>query len=124
MAEAMRSSMATHRLTFRALAAETKRLDPGGRGLTYSYLSGIARGRENPSLESMRLIARALRTTPSSFLEYRLSLLRRQFDEQYVGLARASSNLTEILGWLSTGSVRRHSRLARSLSQGVKGNAE
>ena len=107
--------MATQRLTFRSLAAETKRLDPGGRGLTYSYLSAIARGRESPSLESMKLIAHALNTTPSSFLEYRLGLLRQQFDEQYAGLAQASSNLTELLGWLSTGSVRMSSRLARSL---------
>ncbi len=120
VAEVVRRCMNTQRLTFRALAAATKRVDPSGRGLTYSYLGGIARGRDTPSLESMELIARALDTAPSSFLEYRLGIFRRHFDEQYLGLAQASANLREIVGWLSTGSVRARSQLARSIISGVR----
>ena len=121
MADVMRCCMTSQGLTFRALAAATKSLDPNGRGLTYGYLGGIARGQETPGLESMVLIARALNTAPSSFLEYRLGMLRRHFDEQHIGLTRASSNLREIVGWLSTGSVRTRSQLARSLASGLGG---
>jgi len=113
--------MAVQGITFRELADETKRLDPRRRGLTYGYLGAIARGRESPSLESMELIASALDIPASSFLEYRLGLLRRQFDERHVGAQQAASNLAELVDWLATGSVRKRSAFARLLTRDLAG---
>lgn len=72
-------------LSFREIAAETKRADEAeGRGLSVSYLVGLANGFEQPVFRSIELIAAALPGVddPRYFVEYRLALWREAFDER------------------------------------------
>ena len=107
--------MSKRGLTFRALSARTRDADTRERGLTHSYLAGIAQGRETPSVEAMELIASALEVDPAEFTEYRLLRTRRLFDERESGLEVASSNLDELIKWVADGSVRRTSTLAKQV---------
>jgi transcriptional regulator with XRE-family HTH domain len=88
--------MAARDLRFRGLARRTREVDPEGKGLTHSYLAGIARGDEYPSIKALKTIARALDVKPDIFPEYRLAQARRLFDEDQVGLPQALSNLSII----------------------------
>lgn len=69
-------------LSYRALSARTKELDPEGRGLSTAYLVQLFNGNEDPIPRAIRLIAAALALEPDDFLEYRLHLARAWLDER------------------------------------------
>lgn len=75
--------------SFRSLAARTRKVDADGRGVTYSYLAGIAGGHEHPSIRALQLLAAAFAVEPAYFAEYRLAELRRQLSEREVGFEAA-----------------------------------
>lgn len=111
----MRSRMDAEGITYRDLEARTRDADPEGRGLTFSYLSGIARHRESPSITSMIKIAQSLGMPPEEFTEYRLAHVRRLFDERGEGFDEASRNLAELEHWIDTGKVNADSPMAALL---------
>lgn len=75
--------------SFRSLAARTREVDADGRGVTYSYLAGLAGGHEHPSIRALELLAAAFAVEPAYFAEYRLAELRRQLNEREVGFEAA-----------------------------------
>lgn len=80
--------MADRNLTFRDLAAKTKRNDR--RGLSHTYLVQMARGTaERTSAAAIEIVAQALTIDPSEIAEYRLAKAREQLDPAQVGLDRA-----------------------------------
>jgi transcriptional regulator with XRE-family HTH domain len=60
-------------------------LDERGRGVTHSYIAGLASGKEQPSPRALELIAQALDVTPDAFGEYRLAKLRHELDPKRAG---------------------------------------
>jgi transcriptional regulator with XRE-family HTH domain len=69
--EALRGLKEARGLTYLELADRTRRLD--GTGLTAQYLNLMVIGRKNPSMRTMRLIARTCDVQPDYFAEYRLA---------------------------------------------------
>jgi transcriptional regulator with XRE-family HTH domain len=84
-------------LTYRALAQRTRELDQRGRGVTHSYIAGLASGKEQPSPRSLELIAHALDVAPEVFGEYRLATLRRQLDPKRSGFDAARKRYLELV---------------------------
>jgi transcriptional regulator with XRE-family HTH domain len=76
-------------ISYRALAAQTRLIDPEGKGLSYSHIANLASGRETPTPRAVELVAQALDLAPTYFAEYRIASLRRELDEREVGFARA-----------------------------------
>jgi transcriptional regulator with XRE-family HTH domain len=85
-------------LTYRALAQRTREFDQRGRGVTHSYIAGLASGKEQPSPRSVELIARALDVTPDVFGEYRLAILRHELDPKRSGFGAARKRYIELVG--------------------------
>jgi transcriptional regulator with XRE-family HTH domain len=81
--------MRSHAVTFRALAAITRQLDPAGRGLTHGHIANLASGHERPSRRALELLAAAFELQPGYFAEHRLAELREQLDERRVGFDAA-----------------------------------
>jgi hypothetical protein len=90
--EAVRSVLAERGLTFRALAARTRDVDPDGKGLSHSYLTTLGT-HDRPTRRAMEVVAHALALQPTYFAEYRLDVARGLFDEEQQGLRRALQNL-------------------------------
>lgn len=82
--------------TYRDLAEQTRSLDKSGRGVTHSYIAGIASGREQPSPRSLELLAQALGVEPDVFAEYRLARLRVELDPKRVGFEAAWKRYVEL----------------------------
>jgi hypothetical protein len=59
----------------------------------YETLRKAIAGERRPSRKLMEQVAEFAGTSPDRFLEYQLDQVRRQFDEQEVGLAEATENL-------------------------------
>ncbi len=85
--------MADARLSFRALAAETRRTDPTGAGLTHGHLGQLAGGHQHPSQRALEVLAAAFGIAPEFFVEYRLARLRHALNERQVGYERALQTL-------------------------------
>lgn len=90
---ALRALMSDAGLTFRGLAAETRRLDGAGRGLSHGHLGQLAGSHQHPSQRALELLAAALDVAPEHFLEYRLAQLRHALNEREVGYDRARATL-------------------------------
>lgn len=87
--EAMRELMAAAGLSFRALAAETRRHDEAGKGLTHGHLGQLAGGHQHPSQRALELLAATFGVDPEFFVEYRLARLRHELNKREVGYERA-----------------------------------
>jgi transcriptional regulator with XRE-family HTH domain len=81
--------MRAHAVTYRALAAKTRQIDPGGRGLTHGHIANLASGHERPSRRALKLLAAAFELQPGYFAEHRLAELREQLDERRIGFDAA-----------------------------------
>jgi len=90
---ALRAFMHEAGVTFRALAAETVRQDPTGRGVTHGHLGQLAGGHQHPSQRALELLAAAFGVLPEYFLEYRLAQLRHALNEREVGYDHARATL-------------------------------
>ncbi|MDQ3678514.1 MAG: helix-turn-helix domain-containing protein [Actinomycetota bacterium] len=75
--------------SFRSLATRTREIDTEERGVTYSYLAGLANGHEHPSLRALELLGAVFDVAPTYFAEYRLAQLRRELSEREVGFEAA-----------------------------------
>jgi transcriptional regulator with XRE-family HTH domain len=71
-AAALRALLSERGLSRRRLAQLSPSVD--GRGLGHSYVSGLASGERQPTVENMRLLAALLDVAPSFFYEYRVAL--------------------------------------------------
>ena len=69
---------------------------PGGRGVTYTYLCALTSGREQPSRDSLEVIAATLSVDPNYFPEYRLAQLRDQLNPKRVGFQTAWRRYLEL----------------------------
>ena len=83
--------------SYRELAERTRQLDQAGRGVTHSYIAGLASGREQPSPRSLVLLAQALDVTPEVFAEYHLARLRVELDPKRVGFEAAWRRYLELV---------------------------
>ena len=81
--------MRSRAVTYRALAAITRQVDPAGRGLTHGHIANLASGHERPSRRALELLAAAFALAPGHFAEHRLAELREQLDERRVGFDAA-----------------------------------
>lgn len=70
-----------------------KDADPTGKGISYGYLAQIARGAVTPTATVMLLIASALDVEPDVFTEYRLAVVRDQFDPAELPWDQLDENL-------------------------------
>lgn len=87
-------------LTFRALAAETKRVDRDGRGLTAGYLSNVTAGRDFTSERALELLAAVFADQiedASYFPEYRMAVVRREINERAVGFEQAYARFQSLI---------------------------
>lgn len=84
--------------SLRTVAARTKELDEAGKGITYTYVAGVLKGRETPSPRSLELLARVFDVEPEFFPEYRLWKMRTALDPRHVGFDAALERLAEISG--------------------------
>jgi transcriptional regulator with XRE-family HTH domain len=94
--DALRTLMDERGFTYRALAAETRRLD--GKGMTHAHINMLANGHDRPSMRAMELIAQVCGVQPDYFAEYRLASAMRDLDPAEVGLETALANLNARLG--------------------------
>jgi hypothetical protein len=62
-------------------------------GFHYESIRRVAAGRRFPSARLIEECARVLRIRPEYFVEYRIHLVRRDFDPRAVGFERARDNL-------------------------------
>jgi transcriptional regulator with XRE-family HTH domain len=88
--------MDEHRLSYRQLAALTRKFDPEERGVSYAYLAGLVSGREYPSPRALELIASSLDLDASYFPEYRLDRFRRELNGREVGFEAAFRRFLEL----------------------------
>jgi transcriptional regulator with XRE-family HTH domain len=85
-------------LTYRALAARTRELDPAGAGVSTGHLANLVSGRSRPSIPVLELIARALDVPPDAFAEYALAQLRRELDPSRAGFETAWRRYRQLIG--------------------------
>lgn len=78
-AVALRALLDDRGLSRRRLAQLSPAVD--GRGLGHSYVSGLASGERQPTVENMRLLAALLDVAPSFFHEYRVALAQARAAE-------------------------------------------
>jgi transcriptional regulator with XRE-family HTH domain len=89
--------MRERRLTYRALAARTRELDPQ-RGVSTGHLANLVSGRSRPSIPILEIVARALEVYPTEFAEYTLAQLREELDPTRAGFDAAWRRYRELLG--------------------------
>jgi transcriptional regulator with XRE-family HTH domain len=70
--------------------------DQGSKGATAGAIGQFERGITRPRPETIEAIAAALGVEPTEFVEYRLALVRRLFDERQVGLEQALDHLESL----------------------------
>jgi len=92
-AVAVRTLMADAGLSFRALAAETRRHDPTANGISHGHLAQLAGGHQHPSQRALELLAATFAIDPEYFVEYRLAQLRHALNERQVGYEHALRTL-------------------------------
>ncbi len=97
LSDSLPALMHTRRVTYRALAARTRELDPAGAGVSTGHLANLVSGRNRPTMTALELIAAALDVPPEYFAEYRLAALRRQLDERAVGFKAACERYLELV---------------------------
>ena len=85
-------------ITYRALAALTRELDPAGSGVSTGHLANLVSGRSRPSVPVLELIARALDVPPDAFAEYALAQLRRELDPSRAGFEAAWRRYRQLVG--------------------------
>ncbi len=85
-------------VTYRALAARTRELDPASAGVSTGHLANLVSGRNRPTMTALELIAAALDVRAEHFAEYRLAALRRSLDERAVGFQAACERYVELVG--------------------------
>jgi transcriptional regulator with XRE-family HTH domain len=97
VARIIRRELERQQLTLRGFAKRTREVDRDGRGITHSYLAGIARGDElAPSLEVVEMIAAALRVPRATVAEIQCHTLRGQLESRTVGAEAAAANAHRI----------------------------
>jgi transcriptional regulator with XRE-family HTH domain len=84
--------------SLRGIAARTRDADEAGKGIHYTYISGVLSGRETPSPRSLELLARVFDVEPELFPEYRLWKMRTALDPRLVGLDAAVEREDELCG--------------------------
>jgi transcriptional regulator with XRE-family HTH domain len=95
-ADALRALKADRGLTYRELAAATRRADRRGKGISYAHISLLARGQADPTPGMLALVTAALDLPEGYFAEARLARARRGLDEREVGLNAALAELERI----------------------------
>jgi transcriptional regulator with XRE-family HTH domain len=88
--------MRERQLTYRALAARTRELDPASSGVSTGHLANLS-GRSRPSIPVLELIANALGVDPDVFAEYPLAQLRRELDPSRAGFDAAWQRYRELV---------------------------
>jgi transcriptional regulator with XRE-family HTH domain len=68
--------------------------DPNVPGTSPANLRKILAGHRPFNLALAEALASVLQVSPTEFVEYRLAIVRRQFDEQTIGLDHAARNLS------------------------------
>jgi len=98
--DALKALMAEQGITYRQLEERTKRNGKenrkGAKGLSNVSINMLATGRLAPTVESMEILARALRVEPVIFLDYRLAVLRVGLDPKIVGYDAARKLLAAL----------------------------
>lgn len=99
--DALKLLMEEQEITYRELEERTKRDDAltnkkGAKGLSNVSINMLATGRLAPTIESLEILARALRVEPTVFLDYRLAVLRFGLDPKIVGYDKARDLLTSL----------------------------
>ncbi len=82
---ALRRLFDDRKATLKAISARTREIDETGKGINYTYISGLISGREKPSPRSLELLAGAFDLEPEFFIDYRLWKLRGELDPGVVG---------------------------------------
>jgi transcriptional regulator with XRE-family HTH domain len=95
---ALRRLFDDHNATLRGIAARTQEIDEAGRGINYTYISGLMSGREKPSPRALELLAGAFDLDPEFFIEYRMNKLRGELDPRVVGFDAAVQRFVTLTG--------------------------
>lgn len=95
---ALRRLFDDHKATLRGVAARTREIDETGKGINYTYISGLLSGREKPSPRSLELLAGAFDLDPEFFIEYRMGKLRGELDPRVVGFDAAVQRFLALTG--------------------------
>lgn len=93
---ALRRLFDDRKATLKAISARTREVDASGRGINYTYISGLISGREKPSPRSLELLAAAFDLEPEFFLHYRLWKLRGELDPDVAGWDAATQRYESI----------------------------
>jgi len=89
LSTALPELMSRDAISFRALAARSRRIDDDGRGLTAGHLANLASGHDHPSRRALELLAACFDLEAQYFPEHRLAELREAIDERRVGFPAA-----------------------------------
>ena len=95
---ALRRLFDDHKTTLRAVSARTREIDETGKGIDYTYISGLVNGREKPSPRSLELLAGVFELAPEFFIEYRMGKLRGELDPRVVGFDAAKKRFMSLTG--------------------------
>lgn len=95
---ALRRLFDVHNATLRGVAARTREIDETGKGINYTYISGLMSGREKPSPRALELLAAAFDLDPEFFIEYRMGKLRGELDPRIVGFDAAVERFVALTG--------------------------
>lgn len=91
-----------------------------GIGVSEETIKALEAGKWSATPETLRAIAHGLGIEPERFPQYRLALLRQQFDEREVGLDEAISNLADLDAVLNGVSAQRRAAIRRRLAVAVR----
>ena len=95
---ALRRLFDDHNATLRGVAARTREIDQAGKGINYTYISGLLSGREKPSPRALELLAGVFDVAPEFFIEYRMGKLRGELDPRVVGFDAAKRRFVALTG--------------------------
>jgi transcriptional regulator with XRE-family HTH domain len=95
---ALRRLFDDHKATLRGVSARTREIDETGKGINYTYISGLISGREKPSPRALELLAGAFDLDPEFFIEYRMGKLRGELDPRVVGFDAAVRRFIALTG--------------------------
>jgi hypothetical protein len=87
-----------HKTTLRAVSARTREVDETGKGIDYTYISGLVNGREVPSPRALELLAGVFDLAPEFFIEYRIQKLRGELDLRANGSDAAIERYITVTG--------------------------